>query len=179
MDIWINGCLTTEPFFGDFVCLMRFGLASVGKKGGKHDRDKWRGSSITENLIICTFFCKLTVNPIRTLAENWSQNISKIFIRRIAANISSLYLYFCQPHRISEECWAGSWWRVNATWDKLRISSITDIESFAYFYILGSPPPTPRCEFCHETSSCKKDMARVKLPFSILLRIQAREFFTK
>ena len=41
---------------------MRFGLASVGKKGGKHDRDKWRGSSITENLIICTFFCKLTVN---------------------------------------------------------------------------------------------------------------------
>ena len=37
-------------------------MASVGKKGGKHDRDKWRGSSITENLIICTFFCKLTVN---------------------------------------------------------------------------------------------------------------------
>ena len=113
--------------------------------------------------------------PIRTLAENLSQNFWKIFCRKIAANIS----YFSKPHRISEECWAGSWWRVNATWDKLRISSITDIESFAYFYILGSPPPTPRCKFCHETSSCKKDMARVKLPFFILLRIQAREFFTK
>ena len=164
MDIWINGCLTTEPFFGDFVCLMRFGLASVGKKGGKHDRDKWRGSSITENLIICTFFCKLTVNSnSHTRGEFVAEFLKNIF-RKIAAKISSLYLYFSQPHRISEECWAGSWWRVNATWDKLRISSITDIESFAYFYILGSPP-TSRCEICHETSPCKKDMARVKFPF--------------
>ena len=156
MDIWINGCLTTEPFFGDFVCLMRFGLASVGKKGGKHDRDKWRGSSITENLIICTFFCKLTVNSnSHTRGEFVAEFLKNIF-RKIAAKISSLYLYFSQPHRISEECWAGSWWRVNATWDKLRISSITDIESFAYFYILGSPPPPLDVKFVTRLARVKK-----------------------